>query len=182
MLSSDADSFNRLMADLCLAFDKPCTADLIRVFAEALKDVSFHDVKRMAEQHRRTGKRFPSPAMLRPERASAARSTFKADPPMSTWAIAANKILFALAYLDKRRGFKPICTYEPMPAGGYGLPVRLVQPTDGSLLRRALQVKRDYVQMAEDAERNGEPMPTREFNAMCREGFEKILATVTSPP
>ena len=156
MLSNDADAFNRLMADLCLAFDKPCTADLIRVFAEALKDVSFHDVKRMAETYRRTGKKFPSPAALRPERASAARTTFKPDPPMSTWAVAANKIMFALAYLDKRRGFVPLG------------PV---------LLDSLLAAKREYVRMAEESAERGEKWDTQEFNAMCREGFEKILDT-----
>lgn len=70
----------------------------------------------------------------------------------SSWAMAANKILFAVAY-QGNRGFRPI----------------------GELLPKCLDAKADYVRMAEQAEARGDRWDHVEFNRMCREGFEKIL-------
>jgi hypothetical protein len=46
----------------------------------------------------------------------------------------------------------------------------------GDKLKPCLVAKADYVAMAENAERGGEPWGEQEFNGMCREGFEKLLA------
>jgi hypothetical protein len=74
---------------------------------------------------------------------------------VSEWGQTANRILLALAYLDPRRGFVPL----------------------GSLLVKCLDVKWEYVNMAEVAEAEGRPWTREEFCDLCFEGFEKILGT-----
>lgn len=71
------------------------------------------------------------------------------------WSMQANRILLALAYFDPRRGFKPI----------------------GDLLGKCLDVKWEFVKMAEKAEADGRPWTAEEFNDLCFDGFEKILGT-----
>lgn len=71
----------------------------------------------------------------------------------SVWAMTANKILFSLAYLDQRRGFRPL----------------------GELLPKCLNVKWEFVKMAEKAELDGQPWTPEEFRDLCFDGFEKIL-------
>lgn len=71
---------------------------------------------------------------------------------LSGWAMAANRILFGVAYQGPR-GFRPM----------------------GHLLPKCLDVKAEYVLMAELDEGRGEPWDTIEFNRVCREGFQKIL-------
>lgn len=75
---------------------------------------------------------------------------------ISEWGMVANKILFALAYQDDRRGFMPL---------GSGL------------LPRCLDVKWEFVKMAEQAERDGRPWTPEEFADLCFDGFEKIILT-----
>jgi hypothetical protein len=154
MRSEDADAFRAVMEDLCVAYNRPCTDAVIRVFWEDLKFAHIHDVRRMAMKHRNTAKKFPTPRDLAPERTVSAPPPRAPDVVMSSWAIAANKILFAVAYLDKRRGFRSI----------------------GPNLQHVLAAKADYVRMAEEAERNGDVWDTQEFNRMCREGFQGLLA------
>lgn len=77
-------------------------------------------------------------------------------PHMSRWARGANKILMKLAYQDIRRGFKAMGEDK---------------------LKKALEAKRDYVKIAEEADRNGERWPDEDFIDMCREGFGKVLGT-----
>ena len=72
---------------------------------------------------------------------------------LSWWAMAANRILFELAYRDERRGF---------------LPMR-------ELLPRCLDVKWEFVKMAEKAESDGSQWTPEEFSDLCFDGFEKIL-------
>jgi hypothetical protein len=153
MLRDDYQPFTAVMTDLCAAFDKPVTDDRVRVFWETLKHVHLHDVKRSAESWKRNQRKFPTPRDLMPERVTAPPPKPKGDgEAWSSWAIAANKILFAVAY-QGNRGFAPM----------------------GEKLQACLAAKRDYVQMAENAAMGGEPWGEREFNGMCREGFEKLL-------
>jgi len=178
MRSEDSEQFRVAIEDLCTAYNRPCTDSVIRVFYESLKPYHILDIKRMAMRHRASSKRFPAPKDLAPERATSAPSKPKEpEPVMSKWAIAANKILLSLAYQDRRRGFKPISKYPPMPAGGYGLPLVLPKPLDDKLAK-ILAVKADYVRMAEEAERDGEPMDGMEFSDMLREGFGRMLGTI----
>lgn len=178
MLDTDAETFDRVIQDLCLAFNRPHSTELTRVYWESLKHVHIADVKRAALSARNNLKKFPTPKDLIPERRYAETKPKEPEPQMSSWAVAANKILFQLAYLDERRGFKPIAEWEPMPANGLGLPLRMPELIDDSLLRRCIEFKADYVRMAEEADAAGEPMTPREFNAMCIEGFERLLLQI----
>jgi hypothetical protein len=72
----------------------------------------------------------------------------------SKYAMAANRILFALAYMDERRGF--------MPMGDL-------------LLWKCVDIKNDYVRMAEEALARGEPWEPEDFNRLCRDGLERLL-------
>lgn len=181
MLSQDAEAFETVIQDLCLAFNRPYTTQLSRVFWETLKHLRIDEVKRAADIARKSLKKFPTPKDLIPERRLAPVRVAEPEEAMSRWAIAANKILFALAYLDKRRGFRPIAEYVAMPAGGYGgSHFGQAERVSDMRLRRALEVKADYVRMAEDADRVGEPIDDDEYVGMCREGFEKLLGTPES--
>jgi len=154
MLSQDAEAFETVMQDLCMAFNRPYTPELSRVFWESLKHVHIAEVKRNAATARTTLKKFPTPKDLTPDRVTIAPpKPIDTGPSMSSWAIAANKILFAVAY-QGNRGFRPI----------------------GDALPKCLERKAEYVQMAEDAARGGDVWEPEEFNRMCREGFETLLA------
>jgi len=181
MRSDEFEAFASVIADLCAAYDRPATDERKRAFWETLKHVHLHDLKRSAAKWRDTKSKMPSPVDLKPERASAPPIPVEdIGPPMSCWAVAANRILFAVAYLDERRGFKSIAKWEPMPPDGWGLPLRLARPVDTSLLDRVLAAKTDFVRMAEDADAIGQTWDSVEFNRMCREGFEKLLGTTTA--
>jgi hypothetical protein len=152
----DDAAFEAVMQDLCLAFNRPYTPDLSRVFWEVLRNVPIHEVRRTAAKHRAVGKKFPTPHELVPERAPVPRKPPSqqdlAVASLSPWAIAANRILFSVAY-QGHRGFAPM----------------------GDRLRPCLARKADYVAMAEKAEREGDRWEPEEFNRMCREGFEQVL-------
>lgn len=153
MRSEDADQFRGVMEDLCVAYNRPCTDAVIRVFWDALKWAHIYDVRRMAIKHRDSSKKFPSPRDLAPERVARAPAPKADEAPMSTWAVAANKILFAVSYLDQSRGYRPVKAALPL----------------------LLSIKADYVRMAEEAQAGGEMWDTVEFNRMCREGFQGVL-------
>ncbi len=154
MLREEYDAFSGVMRDLCAAFDKPVTDDRVRVFWETLKHVNLHDFRRSAETWKSTQRKFPTPRDLKPERVSAPPPKPQEDPERwSSWAIAANKILFSVAYQGDR-GFRPM----------------------GVVLPALLARKAEYVAMAEDAARGGDVWEPQEFNRMCREGFETLLA------
>jgi hypothetical protein len=172
----DDAAFAAVIQDLCLAFNRPYTPEVTRVFWESLKFASIFDVRRMAVKHRNTAKKFPTPKDLAPERAVAPAKPVVPDPVMSKWAVAANKILFQLAYLDKRRGFFPISKYPPMPKGGYGLPLHanIPKPLDSKIFDM-VAMKADYVRMAEEAEANGQSWSHEEFRDLVYDGFEKAL-------
>lgn len=176
MRSEDFPEFQSVMEGLCAAFDRQCTDAKVKTFYEALKHVHILDLKRSAESWKRNFAKMPTPKDLMPQR-SAAPEPQKVDdgPAMSRWAVASSRILFSLAYLDNRRGFRSIGEWEKMPPGGWGLPLRLPKPIDISLLNRCIEIKNDYARMAEQAELSGEPMDGQEFQAMCKEGFEKAL-------
>jgi hypothetical protein len=153
----DDAAFGMLIEDLCLAFNRPYTPRLAVVFWDVLKHLRIDEVKRACESARKNLKRFPTPKELLPERRMPSSAQRQPDDrAFSRWAMAANRILFKLAYEDDRRGFLPL---------------------GPELLARCLAVKADYVQMAEDAQSGGEPWADDDFIAMCREGFEKLLGT-----
>lgn len=176
MFSNDFEPFRAVMEDLCVAFNRPKSDEVIRVFYESLKWAPFPEVKRAAESWRRNGKKFPSPKDLAPEKRALPPKPKEPEPVMSKWAVAANRVLLQIAYQDEKRGFRPIAKYEPKPERGYGLPVRATQPLDDALLRKVLAVKREYVEMAESADLDGAPMGGMEFSDMCREGFARVLS------
>jgi hypothetical protein len=153
MLSQDAEAFEVVMKDLCLAFNRPWSPELTGVFWEALRYAPIHEVRRIALKYRNTGKKFPTPHDLTPPRATAPEPKRDEGPSMSSWAIAANKILFSVAY-QGHRGFKPI----------------------GDALPKCLARKTEYVRMAEDAAATGDVWDEQEFNRFCREGFQKLLS------
>jgi hypothetical protein len=76
---------------------------------------------------------------------------------ISMWGQVANKILFDLAYMDERRGFEPLRDKLP----------------------KCLNVKWEYVSMAEVAEAEGRPWELDEFVTLCMEGFAKIIGDVS---
>lgn len=175
MRSEEFEAFSEVIADLCAAYDRPVTDARNRTFWDVLKHFHMHDVKRSALKWRNTQRKMPAPIDLKPERTAAPEKPRDEGPSMSTWAAAANQILMACAYLDERRGFRPIAKYEPLPERGCGLPLQLPKLVDRTLLDKCLVVKADYVEMAEDAERAGQAWDTTEFNRLCREGFQKLL-------
>lgn len=152
---TDDAAFGTLMEDLCLAFNRPYSQELGRVFWEALKYAHIAEVKRKAQEWQRNGKKFPTPHDLLPEkRAAAAPPPVDDGPPMSPWAIAANKALMAVAYFDEKRGMKPMGDEK---------------------LKRALEIKRELVEMAENSEREGVPMDGMEYSDMLRSAFRGVL-------
>ena len=158
MRSDEFDAFSVVIKDLCAAYDRPATEDRVRVFWEDLRYLHLLDVKRSAEAWRRSSRKMPTPIDLKPERVAAppAKDPIESES-WSSWAMAANKILLAVAYQDvNARGFKPMG--EPM-------------------LQRVLAIKRDYVQRAEEAARHGDAWEPEEYNRMCREGFQKLLGS-----
>lgn len=153
MRSEDFPEFRTLMEELCAAFDRQCTDAKVKTFYEALKHVHIADLRRSAASWKANFAKMPTPKDLKPQRTVVAAPKHEDDgPSMSTWAMAANKILWSVAY-QGNRGFAPM----------------------GEKLKPCLAVKADYVQMAEQAEASGEPWQTQEFNAACREAFEKLL-------
>lgn len=153
----DSEAFDTVIRDLCLAFNRPHTPELTRVFWEALKWAHIHDVRRAAVKHRNTAKKFPTPHDLMPSRSTAPPPAPKEpEPELSRYAIGANKALLKLAYQDVRRGFIPL---------------------GESLLARCLAIKRDYVGMAETAERDGEPWADEDFVQTVRQAFEQALGS-----
>lgn len=177
MRSEDFAEFRAVMEELCAAFDRQCTDPKIKTFYEVLKHVHIADLKRSAASWKKNFTKMPTPKDLLPQKIAAPAPKEDDGPTMSIWAAAANKILFHVAYRDPHRGFRPIAEYEPTPASGYGLPIVWAKAMcrDASLLKRCLEIKGDYVSMAEQAELDGEPMDGQEFQAMCKEGFEKAL-------
>jgi len=153
MRSEDSDAFRVVIEDLCVAYNRPCSDAVVRVFWESLKWAHIHDVRRMAVKHRNTAKKFPTPRELAPERSAAPAKPPEPEVVMSPWAIAANKILLQLAYQDKRRGFKPL----------------------KEKLAMLLAMKADYVRMAESAEAGGEPWDGKEFRDLVYDGFEAVI-------
>ena len=154
MRSEDFAEFRSVIEELCAAFDRQCTDAKVKTFYEVLKHAHIGDIKRSAASWKSNFDKMPAPKNLLPQKVAAPPpKTVDDDPQMSPWAVAANKLLFHLAYRDPRRGFKPI----------------------GDILPRLLEIKRDYVEMAENAELSGEPMDGQEYQAMCKEGFEKAL-------
>jgi hypothetical protein len=164
MLSQDAEAFETVMQDLCLAFNRPYSPELSRVFWESLKHVHIAEVRRNADAARKTLKKFPTPKDLTPDRVTAPPpKPVDTGPPMSSWAIAANQILFSVAY-QGHRGFRSIAKWKG------------TELLDGTKLDQCLKRKAEYVQMAEDAAATGDVWEPQEFNRMCREGFEALLA------
>jgi hypothetical protein len=179
MRSEEFEEFTTVIADLCAAYDRTPTDARNRSFWDVLKHLHLHDVKRSALKWRNTQRKMPAPIDLKPERSTApAEKPRDEGPSMSTWAAAANQILMACAYFDERRGFRPIATWESMPERGWSAPLKLAKAVNLAPLTKALAVKADYVRMAEEAEANGEPWDTVEFNRMCRQGFQNLLGTV----
>lgn len=155
MLSNEAEQFEAVMQDLCLAFNRPYTTDLSRVFWESLKHLRLDEVRRAAAAHRKNGKKFPTPKeLIGDEKRATAPKPRAPDDPMSKWEMGANRIMFQLAYLDARRGFKPL---------------------GPDLLASALRTKNEYVRMAESAEAGGEPWEESEFIGLVYDGLEKLL-------
>lgn len=169
MLDADSDAFDAVMKDLALAFDRPHDLERVRVFWTDLKHVSLSEVKRLAAAYRKTGKKFPAPRDLMPEKTSGPKAPLTSCEPadvierankLSSWSKAANVILFHVAYCDRRRRFVPL---------------------GEELLARCLAAKRDLVGGAEQDERAGQPWGEHEFNVTCRQAFEKILGLTGVP-
>lgn len=178
MDTSEFDEFSLVIKDICTAFDRPYTDDRARVFWEDLKRYHLLDVKKTAAAYRQFGKKMPAPRDLIPERKSRPTAPPREDEnKISPWGIAANKILMAVAYMDIRRGFKPMAVYEPVPEKGWGLSGWPPKPVSTDVFHAVMLAKAEYVNLAEVAEAEGEPWETVEFNQLCREGFEKLLGT-----
>lgn len=68
MHSDDLEQFRAVMRELCAAFNRPYTEELAGVFFDSLKSTPFKIVRNRAEIVRRTVKKFPVPADLRPQK------------------------------------------------------------------------------------------------------------------
>lgn len=69
MREDDFSAFSEVMRDLCVAFNRPFDDGLVRVFFDALKDQPIGLLRNRALLHAKSSKKFPSPGLLRPERA-----------------------------------------------------------------------------------------------------------------
>lgn len=183
MSTKDYDELDRLLAQLCAGFDRPYTAERREAYRRGLSKMHPAMLERVVD-HCLGGngpERFPTTQQLWQISRELRRKQRQHDAVvdetrgMSRWEVAANRILFQLAYCDIRRGFRPIATFPPMPPEGYGLPLRLVQPTDRSLLDKCLELKREIVGYAEEAERAGDPWTNEEFVDVCQSTFEKLI-------
>jgi hypothetical protein len=152
MRSEDFAEFRAVIEDMCASFDRTCTDAKVKAFYEPLKRFHIADLKRQAAVWKANFSKMPTPRELMPQRAAVPVPVQDEGPQMSSWAIAANQILFSVAY-QGHRGFKPI----------------------GDVLPKVLARKAEYVQMAEEAARGGDVWEPQEFNRMCREGFEALL-------
>jgi len=152
MRSEDFAEFKSTMEELCAAFDRQCTDAKVKTFYEVLKHVHIADLKRSAASWKANFDKMPAPKNLLPQKVAAPPPKQNDGPAMSTWAMAANKILWAVAY-QGARGFVPM----------------------SDRLKPCLSAKAEYVRMAEDSAAQGDVWDEQEFNVMCREGFEKIL-------
>lgn len=154
MRSEDFPEFRTLMEELCAAFDRQCTDAKVKTFYEALKHAHIADLRRSAASWKANFAKMPTPKDLKPQRTVVAAPKPQDDgPPLSSWAMAANKILFSVAY-QGNRGFVPMGEEK---------------------LKACLAVKADYVQMAENDQARGDTWNTEDFNRACRESFEKLL-------
>jgi hypothetical protein len=153
MRSEDFAEFRAVIEDMCASFDRTCTDAKVKAFYEPLKRFHIADLKRQAAVWKANFSKMPTPKELMPQRVVAPPPVPDEGPPMSSWAIAANQILFSVAY-QGHRGFTPI----------------------GDKLPKCLERKAEYVRMAEDAAATGDVWEPQEFNRMCREGFEALLA------
>src|SRR4051812_14910349 len=111
----DDAAFETLMQDLCLAFNRPYTPQLSRVFWESTKHLHLAEVQRAAKVAAKSLKKFPTPKDLIGDGKPGASAPQKPvdDLSMSRWAAAANVILMRLAYQDIRRGTRAIAEYPP---------------------------------------------------------------------
>lgn len=75
MYSAEFDTFKQTLTDLCVAVNRPCNDDLVRVFWEDLRPHSLHQVQERCRNLRREGKTKFTSADLRPE--SKVASTFE---------------------------------------------------------------------------------------------------------
>jgi hypothetical protein len=175
MRSEDFAEFRAVIEDMCASFDRTCTDAKVKAFYEPLKRFHIADLKRQAAVWKANFSKMPTPRELMPQRTAAPPPVQDEGSPMSSWAIAANQILFSVAY-QGHRGFQPIAKWETTPERGWGLPLKKPNLVDGSRLEKCLARKAEYVRMAEDAEAGGDVWEPQEFNRMCREGFEALLA------
>lgn len=67
MFQSEFDQFKALMSDLCTAFNRPYTDDVVRVFWEALKGYPLAQMRVRMKVAAGTLKKFPTPLDLTPE-------------------------------------------------------------------------------------------------------------------
>lgn len=183
MIPADFETFKALITDVCVAYDRPVTDDRVRVFWDDLKGVHLADVIASIRTWRKTKSKMPAPRDLIPERStrpSAPPREDAASAAMSTWAVAGNKILLAVAYMDVRRGFKPMAVYDTPPPEGWnkngGFPM-FRTPIDADLMNRVIAAKNDLVSMAETDAASGMAWSEQDFNRTCREAFETLLGT-----
>lgn len=76
MYQHEFDSFKSLISDVCTAFNRPFTDDLVRVFWEALKPYPLQRVRWRIKFHIGHSKKFPAPIDLRPEDESKPQRSF----------------------------------------------------------------------------------------------------------
>lgn len=152
----DDEAFDAVLRDLCLAFNRPYTPDLTRVYWESLKHLNLLDVKRAADSARRNLKKFPTPKDLSPEKRASAPRAKEQLPELSAWAIGANKILLRL-----------------MMSSGKGMVPDHLPPI--------LAAKADYVRMAEHAEADGARWDDREFIDFVTDGLERLVIAAPFP-
>lgn len=179
----ELDELDRQLVMLCAGYDRPFTTERREAYRKGLAKMHPAMLERVVEHclGEDAPEKFPTcrqlwqiSAKLRARRAPGA--TADAGPRMSRWAILANQVLLVMAYGDGRgASLRPIAEYPPMPKGGYGLPLKLVQPTDRSRLDAVLALKAEIVGYAEEAAKAGEPWTAEEFVDVLRVGFEKLL-------
>ena len=170
MRAEDFPAFRAIIEDLCTAFDRPFTDARVRVFHEALKHAHILDVKRAADTHRKTAKRFPTPKDLLPTR-SVAPKREEPEPHFSKWAQLANRILWLLQF-NSGRGMKPIGKWKNPDPWRHGMQATPLDDT----FARVLAAKADYVRMAEEAEAEGREWTVEEFVELVRPGLGQIIA------
>jgi hypothetical protein len=161
MLPLERDEFIRVMSDLCVAFNrpwmKPQCDDIVRVYWEALRGFPLPEIKSRAKTAMLNGKKFPSPADLKPlEDPPKPANTYVPTREFHPFERTGNFCLFR--FISKAN---PISDREVFPAA-----------VIDQLVREKDKIVRDFIAMQRE-----EKVEPRQVVEALERTFKRITAT-----